>query len=90
MRHAFIGQGGRCRLVLLFRSALAFRRGAASAKDAGQGLPFAPKLLPGLTFDMRAALAIHERGIRQAVEASGGGLSPRTAAFTLSAELFLM
>jgi hypothetical protein len=50
-------------------------------------LPFAAKLLP--TFDMRKALAIHARGIRQAVE-GGEHVSPKATAFTLSAELFLM
>ena len=52
-------------------------------------LPFAPRLFPSLTFDMREALAIHARGISQAVEASGR-LPPKAMAFTLSAELFLM
>jgi hypothetical protein len=52
-------------------------------------LPFASRLLPTLTFDMRLALAIHARGISQAVQ-GGGHRSPRAMAFTLSAELFLM
>ena len=52
-------------------------------------LPFAARLLPSLTFDMRQALAIHARGISQAVE-GGAHLSPKAMAFTLSAELFLM
>lgn len=52
-------------------------------------LPFAAKLLPNLTFDMRQALAIHARGISEAVE-GGGHRSPKAMAFTLSAELFLM
>jgi hypothetical protein len=52
-------------------------------------LPFAAKLLPNLTFDMRLALAIHARGISQAVQGDGRG-SPKAMAFTLSAELFLM
>ena len=52
-------------------------------------LPFAAKLLPHLTFDMRLALAIHARGISQAVD-GGAHLSPKAMAFTLSAELFLM
>ena len=51
-------------------------------------LPFAARL-PGLTFDMRKALAIHARGISQAVEGAGQS-SPKAMAFTLSAELFLM
>ncbi|HWP10627.1 MAG TPA: hypothetical protein VNN06_02305 [Ramlibacter sp.] len=52
-------------------------------------LPFADRLLPKLTFDMRQALAIHARGISQAVEGKGHS-SPKAMAFTLSAELFLM
>ena len=52
-------------------------------------LPFADRLLPNLTFDMRQALAIHARGISQAVEGKGHS-SPKAMAFTLSAELFLM
>ena len=52
-------------------------------------LPFAIKPLPNLTFDMRQALAIHARGISQAVE-GGGHLSPKAMALTISAELFLM
>ncbi len=52
-------------------------------------LPFAAKLLPNLTFDMRLALAIHARGISRAVQGDGQ-VSPKAMAFTLSAELFLM
>jgi hypothetical protein len=52
-------------------------------------LPLATRLLPERAFDMREALAIHERGIRQCVEASEQ-LPPKARAFTLSAELFLM
>jgi hypothetical protein len=52
-------------------------------------VPFAAKLPPKLTFDMRQALAIHARGISQAVEGSED-LSPKAKAFTVSAELFLM
>lgn len=52
-------------------------------------LPFAARLLPSLTFDMRQALAIHARGINRAAERRED-LSPKATAFTLSAELFLM
>ncbi|HEY8710862.1 MAG TPA: hypothetical protein VIM34_23025 [Burkholderiaceae bacterium] len=52
-------------------------------------LPFVAKLLPAATFDMRAALAIHARGICKAVQGNGD-LSPRSKAYTVSAELFLM
>ena len=52
-------------------------------------VPFAAKLLPQLTFDLRLALAIHARGINQA--ASGDrDRPPKAVAFTMSAELFLM
>jgi hypothetical protein len=52
-------------------------------------LPFAARLFPAATFDMRDALAIHARAIRRAVEA-GSNASPSAKAYTLSAELFLM
>lgn len=51
-------------------------------------LPFASRLAAA-TFDLREALAIHARGIAQAV-APGNPAQPRDKAFTLSAELFLM
>lgn len=51
--------------------------------------PYADRVLPGLTFDMRKALAIHAQGILNAVE-NKAGHSLKTKAFTLSAELFLM
>lgn len=52
-------------------------------------LPLATRLFPRLTFDMRQAIAIHARGISQAVD---GERQPslRDMAYTLSAELFLM
>lgn len=52
-------------------------------------VPLLTRTLPGLTFDMRMAIAIHARGIRRAVEAAGEP-SPKQAAYTLSAELLLM
>jgi hypothetical protein len=51
-------------------------------------LPFAVNLLPHASFDMRAALALHARGICNAVEADSA--SPRDRAFAILAELFLM
>ena len=51
-------------------------------------LPFASRLAAA-TFDMRAALTIHARGISDAA-ADGNPALPRDKAFTLSAELFLM
>lgn len=51
--------------------------------------PFSARLLPRATFDMRAALAVHARGINNAV-AGDRHASPRDRAFAVSAELFLM
>ena len=52
-------------------------------------VPFAAKLFPVATFDLREALAIHARGIGEAVE--GNRHRPaKDQAFTVSAELFLM
>jgi hypothetical protein len=53
-------------------------------------LPFAARLLPKLTFDMRQAVAIHARGINRAAEGGGGERSAKAKAFTMSAELLLM
>jgi hypothetical protein len=52
-------------------------------------LPGAVQLFPTATFDMRQALALHARGIDQAVRNSGE-LPRKARAFTVSAELFLM
>lgn len=53
------------------------------------GLPFADKLFPAATFDMRKVLQIHAQGITQAAQNSPGR-TPKGKAFALSAELFLM
>ena len=52
-------------------------------------LPFAEKILPSLTFDMRQALAIHARGIAHVAQ-NTSHMTPRDRAFMMSAELFLM
>ena len=52
-------------------------------------LPFADKLFPAATFDVRKAFAIHAKGFTQAAQ-NAMGRSPRDKAFTMSAELFLM
>lgn len=52
-------------------------------------LPFADRLFPSATFDMRQALSIHAQGISSVVR-NDAGLSPRDKAFTLSAEMLLM
>jgi hypothetical protein len=51
--------------------------------------PYADKLFPRHTFDMRHALAVHAEGIAAAAE-NRRNLSLRDKAFTMSAELFLM
>ncbi|MCO4093549.1 MAG: hypothetical protein HEQ37_03685 [Acidovorax sp.] len=52
-------------------------------------LPFADTLLPGFTFDMRRALAIHAQGVANVVQ-NTGHLSPKDRAYMMTAELFLM
>ncbi|MEO8014033.1 hypothetical protein [Polaromonas sp.] len=52
-------------------------------------IPYADKLFPTATFDLRKALAIHAQGIAQAAR-NGGNRSPKAKAFTVSAELFLL
>jgi hypothetical protein len=52
-------------------------------------LPYASRLFPSATFDLRQALAVHARGIEETVQ-NNRGLAPRDKAYTLSAELFLM
>ena len=52
-------------------------------------LPFAERLFPRRSFDMRRALAIHARGIADAA-ANRLAQTPRDKAYTMSAELFLM
>lgn len=52
-------------------------------------LPWASRLFPGASFDLREAFRIHAHGIADAV-ANTAERSPRDKAFILSAELFLM
>ena len=52
-------------------------------------IPFAEKILPAYTFDMRKALAIHARGIEHVAQ-NTGHLSPKDRAYMMTAELFLM
>lgn len=51
--------------------------------------PYADKLLPRRTFDMRALLAVHAEGIAAVVD-NREQRSPRDKAYTLMAELLLM
>ncbi|MDP9902523.1 hypothetical protein [Variovorax ginsengisoli] len=53
------------------------------------GLPYAAKLAPAATFDLRKAFAIHARGIADTAR-NARQLTPKRKAFTMSAELFLM
>ncbi|WP_096664224.1 hypothetical protein [Polaromonas sp. AET17H-212] len=52
-------------------------------------LPYADKLFPAATFDLRQVLLVHAEGITRAAK-SKPEQSPKTKAFTLSAEMFLM
>ncbi|MFC5519629.1 hypothetical protein [Polaromonas jejuensis] len=52
-------------------------------------IPYADKLFPKATFDLRKALAIHAQGITNAAKNSLNR-TPKSKAFTLSAELFLL
>jgi hypothetical protein len=52
-------------------------------------LPWADRLLPQASFDLRKVLAIHARGIRAAVTEYAHE-SPKNKAYRLSAEMFLM
>lgn len=51
--------------------------------------PYADRLFPAATFDLRQVLLVHAEGITRAVE-NKSGQSSKTKAFTLSAEMFLM
>ena len=52
-------------------------------------IPYAVRLFPGLTFDLRQALSIHAQGINHAAK-NDLHQTAKDKAFTLSAELFLM
>lgn len=52
-------------------------------------IPFAHKLFPRATFDLRKAFAIHARGIADAAS-NRQQQTPKGRAYTMSAELFLM
>ncbi len=52
-------------------------------------IPFAHKLFPRATFDLRKAFAIHARGIADAAS-NRQQQTPKSKAFTMLAELFLM
>lgn len=52
-------------------------------------IPYADKLFPQATFDLRKLLAVHAQGISRAASANAAQ-SRKSRAFTLSAELLLM
>jgi hypothetical protein len=52
-------------------------------------LPLATRIFPGASFDFRQALLIHARGIA-GVMRNESNRTPKSKAFTMSAELFLM
>lgn len=52
-------------------------------------LPYADRIFPAATFDLREMLQIHAQGIEAAAH-NAAGRSLRDKAFTMSAELFLM
>jgi len=63
--------------------------GQTQVSTLGFAFPYADKLLPRQSFDMRHLLAIHAEGIAAAAE-NRSQLALRDKAFTMSAELFLM
>lgn len=52
-------------------------------------IPYAARVFPRATFDLRKALAVHAQGITEAIS-NPRQRSPKSKAFSLSAELFLM
>jgi AcrR family transcriptional regulator len=62
---------------------------SARVSKLPMALPFVSLAIPAITFDLRKLLAVHGRGISQAV-ANENGQTPKRKAFTLMAELLLM
>lgn len=52
------------------------------------GIPFADRLFPSATFDLRKAMDIHARGVAAAI-AEQPGRSDKDKAFTMMAEMYL-
>lgn len=61
----------------------------ARVSTLAMAIPYADKLFPSATFDLRKLFAIHAQGITRAASANQAQ-SRKNRAFTLSAELFLM
>lgn len=64
-------------------------RQAASLCTLPLCLPYAERYLPALTRDFRALLHIHAVGLKHVMD-NESGLDPKTRAFHLSAELYLL
>ena len=62
---------------------------AARVSKLPLAIPYAHRLFPAATFDLRQALAIHARGIAEVMR-NESGRTPKAKALTMSAELFLM
>jgi len=61
----------------------------ARVSTLAMAIPYADKLFPRATFDLRKLLAIHAQGITRAAS-DNPDQTAKSRAFTLSAELFLM
>ena len=61
----------------------------ARVSTLAMAIPYSDKLFPAATFDLRKLLAIHAEGIKRAINGNEDQ-NPKSRAFTLSAELFLM
>ena len=61
----------------------------ARVSTLAMAIPYADKLFPRATFDLRKVLAIHAQGITRAAS-DNPDQTAKSRAFTLSAELFLM
>lgn len=61
----------------------------ARVSTLAMAVPYADKLFPAATFDLRQLLAVHAQAITRAASANPDQ-TPKSRAFTLSAELFLM
>jgi hypothetical protein len=59
------------------------------ASKIGMALPYADKVFPKATFDIRKAFVIHAQGISD-VSLNESGRTPKEKAYTLSAEMLLM
>ena len=61
----------------------------ARVSTVGFAIAYADRLFPGSTFDLRKAFSIHAQGLARAMD-NPMGLSPKSRAFHITAELFLM